>query len=158
MSPRSIPVNLIEKSFLAEVPAEIYGARIARNTSKSKRPFFSKLLRSPEQPDLAVSYRTNSTARFNVGGWVSLPVELRNPVSLCVVYKDREGEHAILIDEMEARGASQVLLSGIVEVSAAGPITSIKIYCGGIDDERVHIVDLHIQKIETPSEKLALVS
>lgn len=158
MSPRNIPVNLIEKSFLAEVPAEIYGARVTRTSGKTKRPFLAKLLRSPEDRDLSVRYRTNSSARFNVGGWVALPFELRNPVSLCIVYTDREGDHAILIDEMEARGASQVLLSGIVEVTAAGPIRSIKIYCGGIDDERVHIVDLHIQKIETQSERLALVS
>lgn len=170
MSLSSMPAHLIEKSFLADIPKEMYAVKVhparggkshaGSKRSLLQRPLFTKLLGgNGSAVDAEVDrYRGLPSAKFNVGGWVHLPFELRKPVSLCVVYVDRSGENAIIVEEMEARGASQVLLSGTVEIVATGLIQSIQLYCGGISDSRVHVIDLHLQNLASSNEKLALVS
>ena len=166
-SSTTVPANLIEKSFLAEVPKNVYSIKrkasagkqqAAKKAALSNSARLKRLFGKTEEGAPADYYQPLSMAKFNVGGWVDLPYEIRKPVSLCIVYVDKLGEHAIIVEEMEARGASQVLLSGQVEIVASGAIQSINVYCGGIADERVHVVDLHIQKMPMKDEYLALAS
>ena len=103
-----------------------------------------------------ISYRSLSAVTLNIAGWVSLPVEIRRPVSLLVVYRDNAGEHGMLVEEIEARGASQILLSGVVDIRAVGPIRSIKLYCGGLDDPRVGFQHMHVQKVSGQYDQISL--
>lgn len=156
MSCTFIPVNSIKKSFLMDVPPSTY----SRSVKKRARPGASgiaKLFRSAQdEAKSSISYRSLSAVTLNIAGWVSLPIEIRRPVSLLVVYGDNAGEHGVLVEEIEARGASQILLSGVVDIRAVGPIRSIKLYCGGLDDPRVGFQHMHVQKVGGQYDQVSL--
>ncbi len=151
-----IPVNSIKKSFLMDVPPSTY----SRSANKPLRPGangIAKLFRSAQdEARSSIGYRSLSIVSLNIAGWVSLPIEIRRPVSLLLVYADNTGEHGVLIEEIEARGASQVLLSGVVDIKAAGPIRSMKLYCGGLDDPRVGCQHMHVQKVRSQHDQASL--
>lgn len=156
MSCTFIPVNSIKKSFLMDVAPSTY----SRSVEKSLRPGanrIAKLFRSAQDEARSnVSYRSLSAVTLNIAGWVSLPIEIRRPVSLLAVYADNAGVHGVLVEEIEARGASQVLLSGVVDIKAVGPIRSMKLYCGGLDDPRVGFQHMHVRKVKGQRDQVSL--
>ncbi len=156
MSSAFIPVNSIKKSFLMDVPPSTY-SRSVKSRARPAASRIAKLFRSAQDEAKSnISYRSLSAVTLNIAGWVSLPVEIRRPVSLLVVYRDNAGEHGMLVEEIEARGASQILLSGVVDIRAVGPIRSIKLYCGGLDDPRVGFQHMHVQKVSGQYDQISL--
>lgn len=118
--PPRLPFHLVPKSFLREVPEEIYSSC---NTGQPAR------------------------LKLSIGGWINLPLGHQFAVSLLLVYCDDSGEHAVLVEEMNARGASEILLSGEVEVEAAN-VEYMRLYCGGISDKSVWASNLQIGLVE----------
>ncbi len=151
-----IPIDSVKKSFLMDIPPSTY----SNSVTKMLRPRaggIAKLFSTAHDEAISdISYSGLSAVTLNIGGWVCLPIQIRRPVSLLTVYADNAGEHGVLVEEIEARGASQVLLSGVVDIKAAGPIRSIKLYCGGIDDDRVSFQHVHVQKIKSQREQVSL--
>lgn len=156
MSCTFIPVNSIKKSFLMDVPPSSY-SRTVKAKARPAASRIAKLFRSAnDEAKSNISYRNLSAVTLNIAGWVSLPIEIRRPVSLLAVYRDNAGDHGLLVEEIEARGASQVLLSGVVDIRAIGPIQSIKLYCGGLDDPRVGFQHMHVQKVSGQYDQVSL--
>ena len=131
IAPPRLPIHLIPKSFLLDVPASAYqpsaAAQHKRARSKDHNARFFADFFNARKP--APKQLGPQTLRFKVGGWVNLPVDFRQPVSLLLIFHDANGEQALLIDEMDARGASEVLLSGEVEITGTN-IDAMSIYCG----------------------------
>ncbi|MBT8151484.1 MAG: hypothetical protein KJO62_08800 [Gammaproteobacteria bacterium] len=129
--PPRLPIHLVPKSFLREVPERVY--------------------RNDEQDTLAFSCQPTEPLKLRIGGWINLPLGHQQPVSLLLFYRDTQGEHMLLVDEMNARGASELLLSGEVEIPA-GDIETMAIYCGGINDPSVWASNLEISQIAQQAE------
>ncbi len=156
MSYALIPVNLIKKSFLMDVPPSTYSRSVKQMLPQGRKGIANLFRSAQDEANSNVSYRSLSAVTLNIAGWVSLPIEIRRPVSLIAVYADNTGDHGVLVEEIEARGASQILLSGVVEIKAVGPIRGIKLYCGGLDDPRVGFQHMHVQKIKGQHEQSKL--
>ena len=156
MSCTFIPVNSIKKSFLMDVQPSAY-SRSVKKAQRRGASGIAKLFRSAQdEASSNIRYRSLSAVTLNIAGWVSLPIEIRRPVSLIIVYTDNAGEHGVLVEEIEARGASQIMLSGVVDIKAVGPIRGIKLYCGGLDDPRVGFQHMHVQKVKGQYEQPSL--
>ncbi|MGI9295560.1 MAG: hypothetical protein ACR2PS_16395 [Pseudomonadales bacterium] len=155
MSNTSIPLNSIKKSFLMKVPASSY-SRVIRKVRQPSVGRIAKLLR-PTQKTASTHkiYQNVSNLKLNIAGWMLLPIEIRKPVSLILVYRDQLGEHGLLVDEMKARGASEVLMSGVVEIRATGAIQNIELYCGGVSHPRVGMHHAEVQVVKNEDDFIA---
>ena len=96
IAPPRLPIHLIPKSFLLDVPASAYqpSAAAQRKRARSKdhnARFFADFfnVRKPAPKQLGPQ-----TLRFKVGGWVNLPVDFRQPVSLLLIFHDANGAGA----------------------------------------------------------------
>jgi len=154
LAPSRLPVHLIPKTFLMDVAPSAYRSKTAKpsqavNGSTLNARFFADFFSARKSAQHV--HEESETLHFKVGGWVNLPIGFRQPISLLLVFHDRNGEQAILIDEMDARGASEVLLSGEVEINGCG-IDAMSLYCGGICDKAVWANNLTIKRIEPTAE------
>lgn len=127
--PPRIPLHLVAKTFLQDLPETLYKADASNGRGRAR------------------------TMRLRIGGWINLPLGYQKPVSLLLVIQNGDGEQAVLIDEMNARGASEVLLSGEVELEVKDA-TGMQLYCGGIDDRSVWASNMSFGAVaENPAEQ-----
>ncbi len=164
MSDNSVPLALMKKSFLAAIEKKVYAPAIvaAPASGAAKVSFLRGLLpkspREAQDENAEPRYRPVRSMTLSIAGWVTLPEEIRSAISLLLVYQDGETSRAVVVDEMNARGASQIMLSGEVEIAANKSIDSLTLYCGGIDDSRVWVEDLHVRRVDSPRESVSLAS
>ena len=136
--------DTVHKTLLREVRVQsLYGSQKRRDV-KSGSGFWSKVI-GPRGSDTSDSIRTISQVKLDIGGWVNLPPGLHQMIGLMVCYQDRTGEHSYIMDEMDARGAPQILLSGSREFKVIGKIKQMAVYCTGIEDKTVWIDDMHVK-------------
>ena len=151
-----LPENLnTKKSFLRELTLESF--RVSQSFRDEKRSgFWSKVLNKSAMP--AKGIEKSVSLRIELGGWVNLPPGVHDAVSLLLEYEDASGLHCFIVDEMNARGAAQVLLAGSVDLQLRGVVKPMRVFCGGIADRSVWIDSMHLKTSELESCPLQNVS
>jgi len=148
-----LPLDLqTKKTFLREIKLNSFRATQSI-VGAERNGFWSKVLN--KQPSFRHREVPHSSGlRLELGGWVNLPPGFQSAVSLLLEYEDDSGQHCFIIDEMNARGASQVLLAGSVDLKLKGPVKSMQVFCGGIADRSVWIDSMHLKTSEIESQDL----
>ncbi len=112
--------------------------------TNSSDSFWSKVIKRPSNvSNITPEFKRNF--RLSIGGWLNLPFNCHNTLSLVLCVKDKKRELFYTIDTMNARGAQQILLSGAVEISIFGKVESVQLFCHGISDDTLWIDDLHFK-------------
>lgn len=145
-----------DRTLLREVRLGSFKGNIAEQETANSSGFWSRVLKQPQTRESTMT--RVSHLKFDIGGWINLPPGIHSAVSLLLVFEDRVGEHQVIIDQMNARGATQILLSGSAEINALGKIRQMAVYCGGIKDQTVWIDDMHLKTAELGSNYISVAS
>lgn len=140
-----------KKSFLREIKLDSF--RASANSESDRLGFWNKVLN--KRPATEEERPNRFTClRIELGGWVNLPPDFHNAVSLLLEYEDDSGQHCCIIDEMNARGAAQVLLAGSADLQIRGKVKSMQVFCGGIADRSVWIDSMHLKTSKIDSGQM----
>ena len=154
------PTQPAKKTFLREISLSQFRQRqdgvVADSGVASKGGFWSKVSQKSQTRDSSMT--RVSSIQLDIGGWINLPPGYQQSVSLLIVFQDRVGEHTVVVDQMNARGATQILLAGSADIQAHGKIRKMAVYCGGIEDDTVWIDDMHIKSNELSTDYISVAS
>ena len=143
------------RSFLREVRIQGFEKKSADSSSR-KSHFWQAILPKPGESKgksrvrrVAGENRGTKGAtnvRVELGGWLNLPYGIHTTVSLVVEYFDGEEKQAFKVDAAESKGATQILLSGSVDIIADAPVETIRIFCYGVEDKSIWIENFKLEK------------
>ena len=139
---RNILIGREFRSFLREVRLAPFHSEIPPEAVKRDGfwPVILKRKGSAESVKASGRKRQSGTAlTIELGGWINLPYGVETTVALVVEYQDEGVPVSFKVDAARSRGATQLLLTGTVDIVSNDPVSTIKIYCYGIDDKSVWI-------------------
>lgn len=140
-SGRKLRIGREYRSFLREVRLAPFQAAVSSQAVK-KEGFWPIILggRTKNVSSRVRGKKGSGTSlTLDMGGWINLPYGVETTVVLAVEYVEEGVPVSFKVDSARSRGATQLLLSGTVDIFSHEQIPSIKIYCYGIDDKSVWI-------------------
>ena len=146
LAPEVISKQTQKKSLLREIKLERVRDVIEEDVVNGYG-FWKRILKK----DAAIkdaSLKKLTRFRVEVGGWVNLPPDIHSVVSLLLEYEDGNGRHNCILDQMDTRGATQILLAGSVDLQVQGKVRNVRLYCGGVADRSIWIDNMHLKTSE----------
>lgn len=158
---QSIPNKFLKLRVISEVPVSQY-ADLAppppEHTEKERLSFFKKL-RKTTPCAKASAPRTKKRLELNAASWMTFAHVPSTAVSLWLVYRDDRGEHSLLVDEQKLDESSRsLMLSGSVQLEIKGPLQSLRVCCGGLQNhDRFSVDELFVRRNASESTNVRLV-
>lgn len=142
-----LPIHTIKPRILQQVPRSVFcKAPKLKDSSEKSRLSFISMLRKGQTKQERIVNEGRRTINLNCAAWLHSNLEFARTISLLISYKDRRGEHLVLLDESNPGGSNSVMLSCDTQLDVDGNIEYMQVCCSGVSTgQHVNVEDLHIK-------------